>query len=240
MNPVQPLIAPGNDEVAAGIASIPTWRHRIAIGPHTTPGTEDTQAELQRLGIPADLTGRRVLDIGCSDGAYSFECERRGASEVIAIDDESSLLAGGVNGFTVAHDLLGSGVRYHVRDVEDLDPDDLGTFDQVLFVNVLYHLRNPMRSLERINAVTRPGGEMILKTYFQTDIRKWVKGRCVGFDIDPRPKMWFYPSTELAGDPTNWFGPNRRGLEGLLSSTGWRYRQTLKWGDRLYYRCTKT
>ncbi len=96
-----------------------------------------------------------------------------------------------------------------------------------------------MRALERINSVTKVGGEMILKTYFQTDVRKWVKGRCLGFDIDPRPKMWFYPSTELAGDPTNWFGPNRRGLEGLLAATGWEFRQTLKWGDRLYFRCTK-
>lgn len=232
-------IASNGTDIVAAIASIPTWRHRITIGGHTTPGTEDTQAELVRLDIDRDLTGRRVLDIGCSDGAYSFECERRGAAEVIAIDDESSLLAGGVNGFTVARGLLGSDVQYHVRDVDDLDPADLGTFDCVLFINVLYHLRNPMRALERINSVTKVGGQMILKTYFQTDVRKWVKGRCLGFDIDPRPKMWFYPSTELAGDPTNWFGPNRRGLEGLLAATGWEFRQTLKWGDRLYYRCTK-
>lgn len=225
-------------EISAAIATIPTWRHRIRIDGHVTPGTEDSDAELARLRIDRDLSGLRVLDIGCSDGAYSFECERRGAAEVVAIDDESSLLAGGVNGFTVARDLLGSKVRYEVMDVERLDPDVIGTFDRVLFVNVLYHLRNPMLALDRIRSVTKPGGQMTLKTYFQTDVRRWVRGRCYGFDVDPRPKFWFYPSTELAGDPTNWYAPNRRGLEGLISATGWRYERMQQWGDRLYYRCT--
>lgn len=185
-------------DAAELIASIPSWRHRIRIGGVTTPGTEDSDAELARLGLPADLSGRRVLDIGCSDGFYSFEAERRGAADVVAIDDESSLLAGGVNGFGIARRLLRSDVDYVVRDVEDLNPITDGTYDLVLFVNVLYHLRNPMRALDSIASVTRPGGQMILKTYFQTDVRKWVKGRCIGFDIDRRPKLWFYPDRELA------------------------------------------
>lgn len=224
--------------ISRAIASVPTWRHRISISGHVTPGTEDSDAELRRLRLDRDLRGLRVLDIGCSDGAYSFEAERRGASEVVAIDDESSLLAGGVNGFTVAHDLLGSKVRYEVTDVERLDLDVLGAFDRVLFVNVLYHLRNPMLALERIRSVTRPGGQMTLKTYFQTDVRRWVKGRCIGFDVDRRAKFWYYPGAELAGDPTNWFAPNRRALEGLLRATGWECQRMQRWGDRLYYRCT--
>lgn len=226
-------------DIAQAIAQVPVWRHRIRIGSHTTPGTEDTDAELRRLNLDATYTGRRVLDIGCSDGLYSFEAERRGAADVVAIDDESSLLAGGVNGFTVARNLLGSKVSYRTMDVEHLDPEELGLFDRVMFINVLYHLRNPVKALEQIYAVTRPGGQMILKSFYQTDVRKWVKGRCIGFDIDRRPKMWFYPAKELGGDPTNWFGPNRRGLEGLLTTTGWRFEHTLTWGDRLYYRCTK-
>ena len=228
-----------DDQVAAQIATVPSWRHRIRIGGVITPGTEDSDAELRRLALPANLGGKRVLDIGCSDGRYSFEAERRGASDVVAVDDESSLLAGGVNGFQVARRLLHSQVTYRLGDVEDLEPGRDGTFDLVLFVNVLYHLRNPVRALEAIHSVTAPGGQMILKTYFQTDVRAWINGRCVGFDIDPRPKMWFYPGRELAGDPTNWVGPNRRGIEALLQATGWSYRQTLRWGDRLYYLCTK-
>lgn len=225
---------------AAAIAEVPRWRHRIDVGGGVvTPGTEDTATELARLQIPARLAGKRVLDIGCSDGFYAFVCEDRGA-EVVAIDDESSLLAGGRNGFQVAHDLRESSVDYAARDVEDLDAAVDGTFDLVLFINVLYHLRNPMRSLERIADVTAPGGTLVLKTYFRNDVRVWVKGRCIGVDIDRRPKWWYFPTTELGGDPTNWWAPNRRGLEAMLSATGWRdVRRIGRSGDRLYYQATR-
>lgn len=225
---------------AAAVAEVPRWRHRIDVGHGiVTPGTEDTATELRRLQIPARLDGRRVLDIGCSDGYYAFVCEDRGAT-VSAIDDESSLLAGGRNGFQVAHELRGSSVGYAARDVEDLDPAVDGTFDLVLFINVLYHLRNPMRSLERIAAVTEPGGTLVLKTYFRNDLRVWVKGRCLGVDLDRRPKWWYFPTTELGGDPTNWWAPNRRGLEALLGATGWSDARCIgRHGDRLYYQATR-
>lgn len=230
---------PGTD-LASLVASVPAWRHRIELpGGITTPGSEDCLAELARLQLPADMSGMRVLDVGCSDGFYSFECERRGA-QVVSVDDESSLLAGGVNGFQVAATALGSSADYRVRDVHDLSPDLDGMFDLVLFVNVLYHLRNPVLALERLASVTSPGGLMVLKTYFRSDVRLWVRGRCVSVDLDRRPKFWFFPTTELAGDPTNWFAPNRAAVAGLLSATGWSSsRRTGQWRDRVYVHATR-
>ena len=76
------------------LAELPQWRHRIPLGDGlVTPGREDCEAEVARLGWPASFAGQRVLDIGCSDGYYAFESERRGAHEVLAIDDMSSLLS---------------------------------------------------------------------------------------------------------------------------------------------------
>jgi tRNA (mo5U34)-methyltransferase len=216
-----------------------TWRHRIALTPtFTTPGTEDTQMEWRRLRVPEPLTDRRVLDVGCSDGFYSFECERRGA-EVVAIDDESSLLSD-PNGFRIAHDALDSNVSYTAKDVHTLDPEVDGTFDVVLFINVLYHLKNPMLALERLASVTRPGGTLVLKTYYRADIRFWVRGRCFSLDIDRRPKWWFFPGTELGGDPTNWFAPNVAGLKAMLGASGWRVDRELgRFGDRYYCQATR-
>lgn len=233
-------MSPSPDDVRSRVADIGVWRHRIDLGDGiVTPGTEDCPTELTRLQVPQDLTGTRVLDVGCSDGFYSFECERRGA-DVVAIDDESSLLSGGVNGFRTARSILGSNVEYRAADVELLPADEAASYDLVLFVNVLYHLRNPMKSLEQLAMVTKPGGTLVLKTYFQTDVRKWVRGRCYGFDIDRRPKWWYYPSTELAGDPTNWWAPNRAGLEAMLGATGWTSLRRLgTHGDRLYYQATR-
>src|SRR5450432_4453857 len=46
---------------------------------------EQLRLRLAQFPIPADLTGKRVLDIGAWDGWFSFEAERRGA-EVTAVD----------------------------------------------------------------------------------------------------------------------------------------------------------
>src|SRR5438309_3021160 len=43
--------------------------------------------------IPADLTGKSVLDIGCNAGFYSLEMKRRGAARVVGIDSDESYLA---------------------------------------------------------------------------------------------------------------------------------------------------
>jgi tRNA (mo5U34)-methyltransferase len=230
------------DEARRRVAQVPAWRHRIPVADGVvTPGTEDTIAEMARLEIPDDLTGQRVLDVGCSDGYYSFVAEDRGA-DVVAIDDGSSLLAGvGVNGFDTARALRGSSVESQRCDVHDANPDELGRFDLILFINVLYHLENPVLALRRLASVAKPGARLILKTYHRTDFRVWVRGRCLGFDIDRRPKWWFFPGTELGGDPTNWWAPNRAALLALLEATGWADAEvTGRWRDRLYVHATRS
>ena len=40
--------------------------------------------------ISLDVKGKRVLDIGCRDGLFSFAAESMGAAEVIGIDNDLS------------------------------------------------------------------------------------------------------------------------------------------------------
>lgn len=44
-------------------------------------GVGDTQSykKLEKLGIPSNLKGKSVIDLGCNEGFFSFECEKRGA-----------------------------------------------------------------------------------------------------------------------------------------------------------------
>ena len=218
------------------IAELDNWRHQIDVGYGVvTPGTRDLSADARHLRLPRDLTGKRVLDVGASDGWFSFTCEDAGATDILAIDDLSSTLNAERNGFTIAAELRESKARFEACDVVDLDPERHGQFDLILFLNVLYHLPNPMLALERLAAVLAPGGTLLLKTYFRSDVRVWFRGRAFQFDIDRRPKAWFFPNDELAGDPTNWWGPNRRCIEAFLEAVGLESEMLAVDGDRVYY-----
>lgn len=109
---------------------------------------------LRLMRIPEDLRGWTVLDIGAWHGFFSFECERRGADRVLAIDS-FSWDRYGMEGFLDRRTRLGSEVEYRRLDVHDLDPAAVGQFDLVLFFGVLYHLHTPIQALERIARVTR-------------------------------------------------------------------------------------
>jgi tRNA (mo5U34)-methyltransferase len=123
-----------------------------------------------RYGLPDDLTGRRVLEVGTWDGFWAFELERRGA-EVVAIDldDERDLdwpprrrpaapQAGRGAGFAELRERLGSEVERVELSVYDATPERLGTFDLVFCGSVLIHLRDQLLALERIAGCLKPGG----------------------------------------------------------------------------------
>ena len=67
-----------------------TWCHPLNLGGIETRPQWHVRRRFRRrlefLQIPQDLTGKTVLDIGAWDGFFSFECERRGAKRVLAID----------------------------------------------------------------------------------------------------------------------------------------------------------
>src|SRR3954447_7446530 len=63
------------------------WYHTIELGDGVvTQGMFDHRPVLDRYPIPADLSGKRCLDVATMDGFWAFEMERRGAESVTAID----------------------------------------------------------------------------------------------------------------------------------------------------------
>jgi tRNA (mo5U34)-methyltransferase len=116
---------------------------------------------LRLLQIPEDLTGKSVLDIGAWDGYFSFELERRGAARVLAVDtwggDGKAL-----DCLLLAREQFKSRIEYKRINADDLSPEEVGTFDLVFCAGVLYHLRHPLHTLERIRSVTK--GMLIVET----------------------------------------------------------------------------
>jgi tRNA (mo5U34)-methyltransferase len=203
------------DELARAIASV-RWFHQIDLGPYgVTPGADNSPQRLSRMAFPRDLRGKRVLDVGAWDGFYSFEAEKRGAAHVLATD---SFAWDGRNwsdqtGFQLAHRLLGSKVQSKLIDPLDLAPDAVGgTYDVVLFLGVLYHMKHPLLALERIASVT---GDLLI---IETEVDNLLV---------PSPSLAFYPATELNDDPSNWFGPNAKAVEGMLRAVGFKRVETI-------------
>jgi tRNA (mo5U34)-methyltransferase len=137
------------------------WFQRIEVLPgFYSPGwSNPTVEKLPYFGLPEDLRGKRVLDIGCAEGFFSFEAERRGAREVIGIDS----FPDSVRRFNIVKEARQSAATAFLMNVYDLDPRRLGTFDVVLFYGVFYHLKHPQYALERIRSVCT--GDLIFQTY---------------------------------------------------------------------------
>jgi tRNA (mo5U34)-methyltransferase len=185
------------------------WFHRIDLGHGVvTPGTDDSPSKLTLLDLPERLDGATVLDIGAYDGYFSFEAERRGAARVVAADHflwHMPIAPYDGRGFDIAHWALGSRVEKRDIRVEDMTAEELGTFDYVLFLGVLYHAEDPMSYLRTVFSLTR-----------RTAI---VESHVDGNDYE-RPMMVFYPGDTLNNDATNFWGPNRECLVAMLREVG--------------------
>src|SRR5260370_21805961 len=59
-----------------------------------TPGINPIEKMCADLALPTKLSGKRVLDIGAWNGCLSFECERRGAREVVALGPQDPNVTG--------------------------------------------------------------------------------------------------------------------------------------------------
>ncbi|ATB28895.1 methyltransferase, family [Melittangium boletus DSM 14713] len=229
------------EQVALRVRSLGEWFHNLELkgvrtAPHHFLGDFPTVFWKRfQHAFPADLTGKTVLDIGCNAGFYSIEMKRRGAARVVGIDSDARYLEQARFATQVM------GVEVELRQMDVYDVGALGEkFDVVLFMGVLYHLRHPLLALDLLH-------EHVVKDLliFQTLERG---GDAVGefandYPITERaifhqpeyPKMHFIEH-DYAGDPTNWWVPNRACSEAMLRSAGF---ELLERPTREVYLCRR-
>ena len=209
------------------IAEHPFWYHRIALPDGvTTPGW--APLDVDAYGVPEDLTGMRVLDVGAWDGYWSFEALRRGAREVVAIDDFSDTM--GViekrdrhawQTFDLCRELLGHDPKRcqrHELSVYDVTEERLGRFDVVLFFGTLYHLRYPLLGLDRLAAVC--DDRIFVESAIADDFSAYRGGMDTGYPDPDQVVAEFYPTTEYGNNDSNWWTPTLACMQALVSAAG--------------------
>lgn len=210
------------NEIKEMIDLVPIWHHRIELAPGIfTPSIQHTQEVLNAINLPNDLTGLRVLDLGARDGFFSFECEKRGAAEVIAVDYAPVELTG----FGVASKILDSKVKWITANVYRINELNLGKFDLILFLGVIYHLRNPYLAIDRIYDALKIDGKVIVESHvidggFVNENGEWITLK----DVDPRLEKLqiaqFYLGGDLGGDHTSPWAPSLNTLEIFFQNSG--------------------
>jgi SAM-dependent methyltransferase len=162
-----------------------------------------------------NLRDKRVLDIGCRDGLFSFEAEKMGAGEVIGIDCD---LSAGATEFLIPY--FRSRIRLRELNLLDLRPDTFGLFDVVIFPGVLYHLRYPVWSLKLARDVLKEGGTLFLET-------------AVIRDDNYYPMLYCPVGAESPYEPSSCTFFNRKGLADTLFSLGLHVQRTESLAARL-------
>jgi tRNA (mo5U34)-methyltransferase len=209
------------------IAQLGPWFHNI----HLPDGTQTApdhplgdfpfrKWEMVKDYIPRDLSGWKVLDIGCNAGFYSFELARRGA-RVTSIDMDSRYLeqahwCAGQFGLSDRIEFIQMQV-YQLAQMK-------ATFDLVWFMGVLYHLRYPLLGLDIVSRKTRrllvfqtltlpSTGQPRLTTDLHLEDLDRIR------DDRAWPKMAFIEG-RLEADPTNWWLPNDACIRAMLRTCG--------------------
>lgn len=182
------------------------WHQRFELAPGIfSPGANDVGWLLHTAGVPADLTGARVLDIGTTNGGAAFMLERRGAAKVVATDIVDPMHFG----FEAIRSALGSNVEFRQLSVYELSRTLQEQFDYVVFWGVLYHLRHPLLALDNVRAVTAH------TAYVETAVCDFEAP-----EHTETAMARFYRRDELGADGSNWFAPNVRALVNWCGSCG--------------------
>lgn len=170
---------------------------------------------MDAAGVPEDLSGCRVLDIGTCNGGAAFLAERRGAERVVGVD----IYEPTVFGFRQLADAIGSKAEYLRATIYEL-PDRVDTeFDIVFCFGVLYHLRHPLLALDSLWRIT--AGSLHIETA--------LNGAENGTD--------FYPDA-YSGDSSNWFIPSRQCVLDWTRSSGFECEMTATWSSGASHRAT--
>jgi tRNA (mo5U34)-methyltransferase len=120
------------------------------------PSVHNTRAEMiepvVREALAAAGREATVLDLGCNEGWFAHQALEWGAARVVGLDVREANVR---RARLIAEHFGLESLQFERADVLALDPAQLGTFDVVLVLGLIYHLENPVGALRAARALTR-------------------------------------------------------------------------------------
>ncbi|HKZ01535.1 MAG TPA: DUF1698 domain-containing protein [Pyrinomonadaceae bacterium] len=213
------------EEIQRKIESLAPWFHCIDLGGGIMTKTQSAAGEpidhpaetwgKIRQCLPADLSGKSVLDVGCNAGFYAIEAKRRRAARVLGIDAQRHHIrqANFVRG------VLGLDIEYQRMSVYDLNRSSLGQFDVTLALGLIYHCKHLVLALERLYEVTK---DLLI---IETAILPSEKTPDSFSDVAAGSSLLHYlvyaeNVSERKEHVFNWFLPGLGALKALLINVG--------------------
>ena len=163
------------DEIRSRIVELAPWYQNLELAEDVWTKDLDGDRDIfSRHDIPGplwrviakdlpDISGWRVLDIGCNAGYMCFAAKRLGAGSVLGVDSNLGAGTSFIEQATFCRDVLGLDVEFREESFFELEPER--PFDLVLFCGVLYHLEDYATALDKVAALTVPThGLVVLET----------------------------------------------------------------------------
>ncbi len=153
-----------------------------------------------------DLSGRKVLDIGCGSGYHLWRMLGAGAECAIGVDPMPLFYQ---QFLAIQHFMPELAAYFLPLGVDDLPLEPL--FDTVFAMGVLYHRRSPIDFLKQLHSLLKPGGQVVLETLIVTGDAQRV----------------LVPGERYAGMRNVWFVPSAAALEVWMQRCGFREIKTV-------------
>jgi tRNA (mo5U34)-methyltransferase len=237
------------EDLLDGIHRLDPWFHCIELAPGVLTKTESVAGEpadhpretwdIIRDCLPADLSGKSVLDVGCNAGFYSVEAKRRNASHVVGVD----AMRREIMQADFVRRALGLDIEFRPLSVYDLSVASVGRFDVTLALGLIYHLKHLVLGLERLAQVTED--TLIVETALMPEGSELIgsASRPAEYVVgDLRRPLhtigWIENPPEVSESAYNWFLPSLDGAVALLKAVGFRHVEVFAvQGDRAVIIC---
>ncbi|MCC6409993.1 MAG: methyltransferase domain-containing protein, partial [Planctomycetes bacterium] len=142
---VQPVPGPRmtQAELEALLAREKFVYQRMAL-PHGLATRGEDRTATANVIFPARMDGRSVLDVGCCYGFFLYEARKRGATRLVGLEKNPERLRHA----KILREVYGGGPELSDDDFEAVCARD--SFDDVLLLNVLHHLKEPVAALRTL------------------------------------------------------------------------------------------